>query len=238
MILPSEDVFKASGKSISFCNSDCGRSFFHRYRAAKFLVSIWTGSPDGACRTILVHDIEPGMRGDVFSNELDDSLCLLTPSGEEEMADKKSAGCDPICKCKITDLMMHLAQGRLAEIWVMGGACKDLCSLFVSIFEIRHVDVNDAIKKPKGAGILISSRIVHNGDMKAGICGDKQRAEDCRELVRWGDEVNIMAPLCLQMEKYVREIVLSQLIPLSFMADLIVLTEYASHGASGKEDGS
>jgi len=153
------------------------------------------------------------------------------------VTDKKPVCCNSVLKGKVTDLTMHLTQGCLTNLWVIRCMCQYSSRLYVGKFEIRHIDIDDSFQKPECVNVFISARVVDKWDLKPGIDCDQKCFKDSRELVSRGDQVDIMTSQCLKMEIDVCKILLCEFSPHPLMADLIVLAEPASHGASGKKDG-
>jgi hypothetical protein len=91
------------------------------------------------------------------------------------------------------------------------------------------------VEEPQRRNRVIPGRIVDDGQAQTARNSDRQRFEDLRNHVGWRHQIEIMAPIALDVEKYVRQVRSINRLPLDELADVIVLAVDATQVATAEE---
>src|SRR5271157_2770535 len=107
------------------------------------------------------------------------------------------------------------------------------------VFDIGEVDVYQAADLSKRIHGIVSVGVVHNWNMETFFFRDDDRIRHLENHVRRRYKVDVMCAFGLETQHFICEFVNSQgsgLMMLEFLADLKILTEYATQIASREEN--
>jgi hypothetical protein len=108
----------------------------------------------------------------------------------------------------------------------------------VPVFCVRHIDVNNSIKKAKCFSRLISSAIVYEGNMESLISGNPDTPDNLGNNMRGGHQIDIMTIPLLKGNHHPGEGFTRHDFTVSALADIIILAVFTGKVTMGYKDGA
>src|SRR5579859_1159826 len=108
--------------------------------------------------------------------------------------------------------------------------------LVISIFGIGQIDIDHAIQEFERLQIFITGTVVDNGEAQAFATRDNKGGQDLWDKMSWGDQIQIVAALFLQIEHHICQSLGSDAMPQAPLAEGEVLAVGAAGLAVAKED--
>ena len=194
--------------------------------------------PCAVLGAVLVHDIHVGVPRE-SRQKIEDRVGPRDVVGQHEMADEQAAAGDAaIVELEVAYLAVHLGDSlhrALRVVWRVGEFVRDGR---VHEFEVRHVDVEDAVDQMDDVGGIVTAGVVHERQGESPRHRDEKRLDDRIQHVRGRHEIDVVAALRLQGEHHGGELIERNLVAAPVVRDVVVLAENTGEVAVGEEDGA
>src|SRR5262249_34830174 len=165
---------------------------------------------------------------------------VVEPGGHHQMSHHKSAPRQPTVTLdiEIPDLPVHFANGYASALRVVFGLEEAGARFAVPIFEVRHVDVHDAVHQLQAVQRVVGAGVVNDRQPQPTFERVRQRLQNLRDDMLWGDEIDVVATARLKLQHHGRQLTRPRLLTSALVRGLPVLTEDAFQVAPTEEDGS
>ena len=186
---------------------------------------------------ILRHQIEIGAGRNLLGQELQRRLRAGDVVGQHEMAHEKAALGEPLgVDDEVACLPMHLGQRRPIDPDVVAHMRIFVRRLVVAIFEVGHVDVDDAVEQGERLQAVVAAGVVDEREAQPARGGDAQGRDDLRHDVARRDEIDVVAADRLQSQHQAGELLVARLRAFASPGNLEILAIDAAQVAPGEED--
>ncbi len=101
---------------------------------------------------------------------------------------------------EIPDLAMHFPEAFTGGIGIVFRFGVALGLVGFPVFEVGHVDVDDAVQKPETLEAVVEAGVVDEGNLEPSLDREGQSFQDLRHHVLGRDEVDVVAAFALQIE--------------------------------------
>jgi hypothetical protein len=112
------------------------------------------------------------------------------------------------------------------------------CYGVVTVFCVRHIDVNNSFKKAKCLYRLITPAIVYDGDMESLVSGNANTPDELGNYMRRGHQVDIVTLPLLKGDHHPGECFAGHGLPVPALADIKILAVFTSQVTMGHKDGA
>ncbi len=141
----------------------------------------------------------------------------------------------------VADLAVHFSQRVARPLWVVVDPREPAAGVRLGILEVGHVDIDDSVEQTQDLDRIVGVGVVDDRNREPARCGDRQRPNQLRHLVRWRDPVDVVAATVLKIDEDRRQLLVrdrsTDKRPRS-LRDVVVLAEGAAQVAVGEEDGA
>ena len=131
---------------------------------------------------------------------------------------------------------MHLFDRCLIAGHVIGDLAVAPCDGRIAVFEVGHVDVDDAVQQVQGRQRVVAARVVDDGQPQPARCCQRHGFDDLRDHVRRRHQVDVVTAHRLQAEHHIGNARRVVRLTGHLLADVVVLAEDTAQVAVGKED--
>ena len=147
---------------------------------------------------------------------------------QDEMAHDRAAQKHAVrIELRSARLTQHFTESRKRDWIIVLRARITRRELRAEIFEIGQIDVHKPIQTPQGFHALIAAAVVDHGNVKL-WAHLAQHVGKLIGVLRGRDEIDVVRALVPQTEHQGDQLFRIDLLPQRVMADLMILTEYAT----------
>ena len=135
-------------------------------------------------------------------------------------------------------LVHHGLDGLLCHRKVVGGGAHLGREGGGDVFQVGQPDVDEALPAPDAVRRLVAAGVADDGQVQPGVPGQGQGGDDPGLPLPRGDQIDVVGPLCLQVQKDLGQPLHRDLLAKTLGADGVVLAVAALEGAPREKDGA